>query len=162
MIYMGIDPGIKGGIAVLYGNDPPVTTVFAETEGRVNAVLLRAFLAFHAMANDLAIAIEKVHSMPKQGVASSFKFGVNYGITLGTATTLGPRVRVELVTPQAWKKLILAGMNRDDQKQAAIDYCRRAWPGVSLVQPGCRKPHDGIADALCLAEYARRVYGQRV
>ena len=33
--------------------------------------------------------------------------------------------------------------------------CRRAFPGVSLVPPGCRVPHDGLAGALCLLEYGR-------
>jgi len=157
MIYVGIDPGLKGGVAVLSSAEPRTFT-FAEAEGRVNAGVL--FQDLLMIGGPFVAAVEKVHSMPAQGVASSFKFGVNYGIILGVLASLRPSPRVELVTPQAWKKLILAGMNRDDQKQAAIDYCARAFPGVDLVQKGCRKPHDGIADALCLAEYARRVYGK--
>lgn len=159
MIYVGIDPGLRGGVAVLY-HDRQVAKLltFEELESEVNPRALFLALNFW-LGVDSTIAIEKVHSMPKQGVASSFKFGVNYGIAKGVVGCLSPAPRVELVTPQAWKKLILAGMNRDDQKQAAIDYCTRAFPGVDLVQKGCRKPHDGIADALCLAEYARRVYG---
>ena len=56
----------------------------------------------------------------------------------------------------AWKKTVLAGTAKD--KDAAIEYCRRAFPQVSLLPgPRCRKPHDGMADALCLLEYGRRV-----
>jgi crossover junction endodeoxyribonuclease RuvC len=63
-------------------------------------------------------------------------------------------VPVELVTPQRWKGAVLHGTARD--KQAAIAYCSRVFPGVSLVPPGCRVAHDGLADSLCLLEYGRR------
>jgi crossover junction endodeoxyribonuclease RuvC len=84
---------------------------------------------------------------------------------------------LELVTPQAWKKVVLPGLipakaklppdataaqkkaasaaNKKAGKDAAIGWCRRAYPSVSLIPEGCRVPHDGIADSLCIAEYAR-------
>jgi crossover junction endodeoxyribonuclease RuvC len=59
-------------------------------------------------------------------------------------------------TPQAWKKLILEGTPKD--KSAAIKFCRSRWPMLDLRRtPRCKKDHDGIADALCLAEYGRRI-----
>ncbi|AFY60102.1 holliday junction resolvasome, endonuclease subunit [Synechococcus sp. PCC 6312] len=100
------------------------------------------------------LVIEKVHSMPGQGVSSTFKFGQGYGAILGIAAALS--IPTELVTPQAWKKTVLAGTAKD--KDAAIDYCRRMFPQVSLLPgPRCRKPHDGLADSLCILEYGRRV-----
>ncbi len=60
------------------------------------------------------------------------------------------------VTPQAWKKAVLAGTARD--KAAAIAFATRRFPGVPLLAtPRSRTPHDGVADAVCLAEYARRL-----
>jgi crossover junction endodeoxyribonuclease RuvC len=72
---------------------------------------------------------------------------------LGLAAGLS--IPVELATPQRWKGVVLHGSAKD--KDAAISWCRRAFPDVALVPPGCRKPHDGMADALCLLEYGRRV-----
>ena len=104
-------------------------------------------------APELAV-IEKVHSMPGQGVSSTFSFGTGYGQLQGLLAGLG--IPFELVTPQAWKKVVLAGTAKD--KDAAIAYCRRAFPEVPLIMPRCRTPHDGIADALCLLQFGVRNY----
>lgn len=98
--------------------------------------------------------VEKVHSMPGQGVASTFKFGKGYGSLLGILAGLS--IPVELVTPQAWKKIVLAGSPKD--KDAAIAYVRRRFPDVPIVPERCRKPHDGISDALCLLEFGLRSF----
>jgi hypothetical protein len=46
---------------------------------------------------------------------------------------------------------VLAGTTKD--KDAAIAYCRRAFPDVALVLPRCRVPHDGIADAVWVKKF---------
>jgi len=92
--------------------------------------------------------------MPKQGLSSTFTFGKGYGMIQGIMAALG--VRYELVSPQKWKGVILAGTAKD--KLAAIAWCRRAYPGADLVPRGCRVAHDGISDAICIAEYGRRTY----
>ena len=38
----------------------------------------------------------------------------------------------------------------------SIEVCKRLFPGVNLIQPGCRKEHDGMAEALLMALYAKR------
>ena len=60
---------------------------------------------------------------------------------------------VLLVPPTVWKKRVLLGFTHD--KAGALQFCASRWPTTDLVLPGCRKPHDGIADALCLADYGR-------
>ena len=44
--------------------------------------------------------IEKVHSMPGQGVASTFKFGMNYGQWIGILTAL--QIPYSTITPKKW------------------------------------------------------------
>ena len=145
-----VDPGLSGGVAILHGGE--VTARPLPIAGKdLDLVLLSQWLKDSSPG---LVIVEKVHSMPGQGVASMFKFGQGYGAILGISAALG--IPCELVTPQAWKKTVLAGSAKD--KDAAIEYCRRAFPQVSLLPgPRCRKPHDGLADALCLLEYARRV-----
>jgi hypothetical protein len=157
MIYIGIDPGLKGGLAVysprLGAHSATMPVAGDELDGSAIAAMLRRWTLLDA-ADGVVVTIEKVGAMPKQGLSSTFKFGKGYGTVLGVCAALG--LRVELVTPQKWKGEVLAGTTKD--KDAAIAYCRRVFPMVELVQPRCRVPHDGIADALCLMEYGRRTY----
>ncbi|MBA3935857.1 MAG: Holliday junction endonuclease [Planctomycetes bacterium] len=97
------------------------------------------------------VCVEKVSSMPKQGVASTFKFGTGWGMVRGVCAALG--ASVVLVPSTIWKKRVLLGLPHD--KAGAVQFCTSRWPTADLVLPGCRVPHDGIADALCLAEYGR-------
>ena len=115
--------------------------------------------------------IEKAHAMPgermvknrrgvlvkrRQGVSSAFEFGRSYEGWFGVFGAYGIPLRI--VTSQAWKRVILAGTAKD--KDAAIAHCRRAWPNVSLLATDrSRVAHDGIADALCIAEYGARITG---
>ena len=50
---------------------------------------------------------------------------------------------------------VLLGLTHD--KAGAVQFCTARWPQTDLVLPRCRVPHDGIADALCLAEYGRHL-----
>tara|TARA_A100001201_G_scaffold143757_1_gene147281 strand:+ start:23926 stop:24378 length:453 start_codon:yes stop_codon:yes gene_type:complete len=146
--FMGIDPGQTGGVAII--GDDSLAQVMPLTGKQVDG----AKIAFWLKTFDpKLVVVEQVHSMPKQGVASSFKFGVSYGIVIGAVLAAG--IPLQTVTPQAWKKKILAGTTRD--KHAAIEFSARMFPWADLTPGAKRKPHDGIADALCLAEFARQL-----
>jgi len=96
--------------------------------------------------------IEGVGSMPGQGVASTFKFGFVTGAIHGLLAAKD--IKTVVCYPVRWKNRVLAGT--DKSKQAAIDFCRLRFPEISLLATSrSKKPHDGIADALCLSEYAR-------
>lgn len=96
------------------------------------------------------VFVELVHAMPKQGVSSTFKFGLGFGGILGACGALGRRV--ELVTPQKWKKEVLANYEERD-KAAAIDFVQKHFPTLDLTPGKTRTPQDGIADAACIAYY---------
>lgn len=144
-VIAGIDPGLKGGIAALSEHEHiaiPMPLVGKE----VDVSTLVAFL--RGIKVDLVV-IEKAQSMPKQSSQSGFNYGVGYGDIRGGMKALGiPYVEVR---PTAWKKLVLAGTKRD--KSAAVEFVARRYPVIDLIPEGCRKPHDGIADAVCLAHY---------
>jgi crossover junction endodeoxyribonuclease RuvC len=141
-IFIGIDPGKSGGIAVI--EDGQARTVPYSDD---------------ALHNDLCrikpagavCCLEKVGAMPGQGVTSMFNFGVSYGYIMGVLETY--RIPYQEIPPQRWKKEF--GLNSD--KAASVEVCRKLFPDVNLLAtPRCRKPHDGMAEALLLAEYARR------
>lgn len=89
--------------------------------------------------------------MPGQGVTSMFSFGLNFGWIQGMLTAYG--IPFELVRPQKWKK----EYSITGDKNTSIAVCKRLFPDVSLLPTErCRKESDGMAEALLMAEYARR------
>ena len=156
MIIVGVDPGQKGGLAIMKdgactGHPMPLAGKEVDTRAVADLVMGEYDLVLEDPSNHILVVVEKVHAMPKQGVSSTFKFGLNYGRILGAIEALG--LRYELVTPQAWKKAILAGTNKG--KTAAVEFVHRRYPSVNLMPGRMRTHHDGIADAVCLAEYGR-------
>ena len=149
MIYIGIDPGKNGGVAVIA--DDAVCGIQVEAWSDETFVLLmREMSKYKCVA-----AVEKVGAMPGQGVTSMFSFGQSYGFILGVLTALG--IGYQLVPPRKWKAEF--GL-LNTQKQASVDVARRLFPGVNLKPTGrCRKDSDGMSDALLMAEYARRRFG---
>lgn len=163
-VIVGIDPGLDGGIAIMpydytdmeYASVAcPMPTTKGDKKREIfsDGVIscLTGDLHGHKLRVRLCV-IELVHAMPKQGVTSMFNFGLGYGTLLGILATL--RIAVAKVPPQVWKKSVLDGTKRD--KEAAISFAQTNHPSINLILPRCRKPHDGMADALCLATYGCR------
>lgn len=149
MVYIGIDPGKKGGVAVIFRNEVSVYP-WDDTEfvKKMDEMRGRANLG----AEPIVAAVEKVGAMPGQGVTSMFSFGQSYGFILGVLTVLG--IPYQLVPPRKWKAEY--GL-LNTQKQASVDVAKRLFPNVNLLPTDrCRKESDGMSDALLMAEYARR------
>lgn len=150
-VIVGIDPGLKGGLAVLF-----LSAVGGVIDSGVISYDIEAYCQMIALAksNYLSpiVAIEQVHSMPKQGVASTFKFGEQFGILKGLCMGLG--VKFITITPQEWKRGM--GLLHQD-KGASIALAKKLFPGANLRPSArCRKDSDGMAESLLIAEYARR------
>lgn len=147
MIYIGIDPGLSGAMAVINGKT--ITVVPFSVCGYVDE--LDRLATWYDPSREVKAVVERVHSMPRQGVASSFKFGESYGMVLGMLAA--NRVSYELVLPNKWKREF--GVTAD--KNTSIAVAQRLFPDVSFLRTEkCRKPDDGIAEALLMAEYCRR------
>ena len=84
-----------------------------------------------------------------------FRFGGNYAGLLAVCQILD--LEYTLVVPRTWKKVVL-GSDFGHDEQGAVDFCSARWPKVSLLATKrSRTPHDGMADALCLAAYGEEV-----
>lgn len=147
MIYIGIDPGKKGAMAII---KPSGIEICAYSEAAYN----EALAAVATLGDGARCCLEHVGAMPGQGVTSMFSFGDNFGFIRGLLTAHG--VPYELVRPQKWKK----EYSITADKNSAIAVCTRLFPDVSLLPTSrCKKPSDGYAEALLMAEYARRHMG---
>ncbi len=142
-VYLGIDPGASGGIAIVCQMERSRTTMaynMPETESDT-ADILREYQQYAAITTCF---IEAVHSMPKQGVASSFKFGRSYGFLRGLL--IGLKIPFEEITPQTWQKEMNCRTGGD--KNVSKAKAQQLWPELKITH--------ALADALLLAECARR------
>ena len=136
---IGIDPGQSGGIAVLTQGTPSAAKM-PDTERDVFEVLLGC-----KQRGQLFAYIENVHSMPGGGVASSFKFGMNYGMLRAFLIALG--IPFETVTPQKWQRKL--GCLSKGDKNVTKRKAQELFPSLRITH--------AIADALLIAEYGRRI-----
>lgn len=152
MIKIGIDPGLDGAVAVKIGNkvtfyDTPTLTIKKGKKNKrsCNPPLMADILRQYK-GQDVHIVLEKVHSMPGQGVASMFSMGEGFGMWQGIIAAL--QFKLTMVTPQAWKKKVMAGMGKekDVSRQRALQLYPQLAEDLKL------KKHHGRADALLLTE----------
>jgi hypothetical protein len=102
----------------------------------------------------LAVVIERPLPRPLEGLNSTLTSGTMFGQLLGLFTA--HHIHPCLPLPTQWKDVVLAGTEKD--KAAAIAFSRKHFPDLSLLPSSRhRTPHDGMADAVCIAEYARRL-----
>lgn len=131
--YLGIDPGQEGAAVLLrhtatYGSVPYVQENglpwYIRFDKATDQEVHQWLAQVAAGCPHLKVAIESVHSMPKQGVASSFKFGKSYGFLLGLLTAL--QVRYINPTPQSWQKEMNCRTKGD--KNISKAEAHRRWP----------------------------------
>lgn len=148
MIYMGIDPGMNGAISLIFtgedtGEGLPKTESFNFKDKTISDID-EYFCALFGMK--IFCYLEKVHSMPKQGVASTFKFGEAFGIIQGLL--VAHKIPFEFITPQKWQKEMecLTHGNKNVSKTKA----QQLFPNVKITHAN--------ADSLLIAECCRRNY----
>ena len=158
MVWIGIDPGAKGGYAVI--DNAKVVYASVRAFPWDDDLFVCEMRGIKNLANGIKIiaAVEKVGAMPGQGVTSMFNFGKSAGYIEGVLSALG--IPYQLVPPAKWKKeFSLIGKD----KQASIITCRKLFPELDLKRTDrCRTDSDGKAEATLLAEYARRHFGEGV
>ncbi len=146
MTIIAIDPGLTGGFAVLtntgeYVSAEPLPIIRDGALAWVNGEQLRGMIITAKDATPTCCVVERVSAMPKQGVSSSFNFGVGFGSLLGAIQVLG--CPLHLVQATLWKRQL--GLSRD--KNASLDKARLLFPDAPLA----RKKDDGVAEALLIA-----------
>ena len=99
--YIGIDPGQSGGLALIKSTTTEVTTEVIDVI-KMPATEFDIWTWFLNKQTNCFAIIEKVHSMPGQGVASTFKFGKGYGGLRMALVAAG--IPFEEVAPRMWQK----------------------------------------------------------
>ena len=150
MIYVGIDPGKSGAYAAVAYNREGGRTAWARPWNDEDFL---ADMDVYARSDEpVFVTLERVSAMPKQGVKSMFTFGTEYGFIQGVLRAL--ELPFETVPPGIWKKAYALGKD----KRASIEACKRLFPDVGLLRTDrCKVEHDGMAEALLLADYGSKM-----
>lgn len=147
--YIGIDVGAKGAMTILneYGE-----IEFCDSFESVRTYSYYLKKIEHSL--DILIGIEKVSSMPGQGVKSMFSFGQRFGELTGMCDAL--ELPYILVPPKAWQKACMIPSGSD--KRVIAEHIQRLYPSAKLLGPKGGLL-DGVADSIGLAHYVR-LYGK--
>ena len=163
--HIGIDIGLKGAICITEQNDTEISLDIHPMP------LIKGKMDYH-----------KLHSMIENyegfnGHVVFEKLGVIYGTSKTTAFSMGYQAGAleamliaralpfTMVSAKKWQEemfqgvpeLKKSGSNRRDTKAMAKVAAQRLFPHAKLTfGERAKKAHDGLIDALLMAEYSRR------
>ncbi len=157
--YIGIDNGTSGGLAIIQPNQINVMIIPLIEVGGLRYIDAKEVNYILSQFKDNSLVIyEQGAKNPYFGTIGNFSNGYHFGV-IKTILEIGEFSNV-CVTPKQWQKDMFLGirhLSKGDTKGASIETCKRLFPTVDLRRTSkCKKDHDGIADALCMAEWARR------
>lgn len=139
MVYLGIDPGVGGGIAILNADGSVVRVVKMPKDA--TGVLA-------ALTTDIGLAVavlEHVWSMPGQGHGGAFTFGRGFG-RLEMALTAAA-IPFTLVVPRKWQPAMGVYYPKGRDKNIAKARAHKLFPKTVTTH--------ATADALLIAAYCR-------
>jgi len=152
MIIAGIDPGSKGAIVCI--DDKEVITAYLRYSTRVERY---QFLEKHRPS---LVFLEKLWGVPPSSAATNFNLGCHYCCDEFALELLG--IPYEIVAAKTWQLSVLnfRGSKKDrESKKSSISFVTRRYPDLKLPQKTLKEIDEssGIADALCIAIYGRRI-----
>ena len=152
MIIIGIDNGLRGGIAIINGS-AILKTPMPVIAGDKPQYDLQNLVKILKSAEH--VFVEKVQAMPWDGKSGCITVGRGAGIVAGICAALN--IPITEVGPKTWQKEMFADLPKSDTKQMSYLVCQRLWPREDWrATSKCKKPHDGMCDAALIGEYGRR------
>lgn len=165
MIFIGIDPGLDGGIASIEPKNRVSlekiilhkTPVIGGRDYDIQA--MRSILnEYQVIESDMFATIENQISMPGQGLTSTLQTGKGFGIWLGLLA--GMSVSYQVVSARQWQSKLFTGVSgKLDTKEKSEVIAKRLFPKADFRKSDrAHVANDGLTDAACIAEYGRRTY----
>ena len=166
--YVGIDIGKAGAIAIMEHKDGgseihtvPMPMIKNEVDYVELSDMLRDIRV--AYSCNVHIVFEKLGVIFGTGKSTAFSMGHQAGaIEMGCIAHTLSYTKVRAVD---WQKQMLMGVDeickpnssKRDTKAMALVAIKRIFPNLELTfGVKAKKPHDGLVDAVLMAEYARR------
>ena len=160
VLSIGIDPGLQGGIAIISMEEIKTLKMPVISQGKKKTYdhpQLRLLFQRLYPLEPYAI-LEQQQPMPKQGVTSMFSIGYGFGVLKQCLVDFA--IPHEVVRAQVWQKEFGISGRKGNTKTQALQICQSLFPDLNLLATErSKKPHEGIVDAVLIAEFARRRYG---
>ena len=145
---MGVDPGLNGGLSCISTETGQAWSIRMPKEsGQVDLDQVHNWIEHTGRVHTY---IEKAQPFGRDGKKSAYTQFKNYGMLLRELQWCSDKV-IEVPIP-TWKNYTLSAWDEKD-KDAAISFVEDTFPDIDLYPGRCKKPHDGMADALCIAWY---------
>lgn len=143
-VWIGIDPGANGALCILHEDNRTIFVDFKQ-DG------LKGYIdILSSLENIQRIGLEKVGSMPGQGVKSMFSFGQRLGELEGMLQTL--HLGYIMTRPAEWQKS--CGVKPKSGKKGIYEVVSKIYPNAELngTRGGIK---DGRCDSLGIAHNSR-------
>ena len=147
--YIGIDPGISGGIAVIKYDG--TIEAFKCPKSSDEMALLFQILIGSTPSDNVKLLMERVWARPTNAVRAAFSYGTNYGQWLGIAAS--HEIEMNTVIPVEWIKWVGCpkALKRDVRKRWLKEKARELYPKINKLTLA-------TSDAILITHYARKEY----
>lgn len=147
--FVGLDPGMNGGIAFITANSEGefVTKAFRCPE-TPELMSLGFDMGVEGIDKEnIKLYAECVWAFPRDGKSSAFKFGYNYGVWNGIFSANG--IDVNEVVPRKWMEYYNCPPNMDkkERKRWLKEKAIKLFPNIPIT--------FNISDALLIANYCK-------
>lgn len=161
-LFIGIDPGLTGAIAVLDDSGKCLFLSDCPTEKKSVKIAVSPKGISQLMA-DIKKLKGKIHAlleepiaMPKNGramgVSSMLSYGRGVGVWEGALSSTG--IEFDTVHPRVWKSKLLPSQRRD--KSNSIKAAKKLFPDARKKL--ANRKHHGRAEALLIAYYLSTLF----
>lgn len=167
-IYIGIDVGKKGGLVALKGSENKGKWAIPTIGNDIDGAALSNILLSLKDDYDAVVLIEDVHSVFGASAKANFTFGFVCGLIEGVV--IAAKMKFVKVQPKVWQKEIWTTPDIEyevggkegkrkkvNTKLTSLKSAMRLFPNFDFrATERSKVAHDGIVDALLIAEYGRR------
>jgi len=163
---LGIDLGLKGGLALIQNNKrliavEPIPTIESQIGKKLRNIYdLKAIhdliAGWNADFTIVKAGMERLRAIPGQMSQTAFSMGFGSGVFKTLLTSLGiPFIEIE---PRQWQKEIFGQLGiqytKETTKQASIQAAKQLFPYMDFLRTErSRKADDGLCDSANIALY---------
>lgn len=172
ILYISADPGKDGALACIDDSSRLVgrtATPRIGTSGPVDLAAEYEFcrsLILNTEPTRIVFVIEDVHALYGVSTSSTASLMENkgqlHGLFMGLSMTF-QNSSIHFIAPKTWQKTVwthadkVMEASKVNTKKTSLACAKRLWPNDTFVKnERCKTAHDGIVDAMLIAEAARR------
>lgn len=153
--FLGIDPGLKGGLVVISeeGKIVDFMPMPVRKDGLIDHDKIYKFIV---SITNLHVYLERAVAFG-MGRTSAFNYGRGFAAIEVAIELTGNRINY--VYPQVWTRLLHQGQDRSiPAKERSLKVARHLFNIKKFPVSRRGEVHDGLVDALLIAEYGRRTF----